>query len=49
MIGQVAIELVLEDEVCGELGQSLDIVIDNIFWPPQKLLSDSWVRLVLNC
>ena len=31
MIGQVAIELVLENEVCGELGQSLDIVIDIFF------------------
>ena len=49
MDGLVAIELVLEDEVCGELGQILDIVVDKISWPPRNLLSDSWVRLVLNC
>ena len=47
MVGLVAIELVLEDEVCGELGQILDIVVDKFSWPPQNLLSDSWVRLVL--
>ena len=49
MIGLVAIELVFEDEVCGELGQIPDIVVDKFSWPPQNLLSYSWVRLVLNC
>ena len=49
MVGLVAVELVLEDEVCGELGQILDIVVDKFSWPPHNLLSDSWVRLVLNC
>ena len=49
MVGLVAIELVLEDEVCGVLGQILDSVVDKFSWPPQNLLFDSWVRLVLNC
>ena len=49
MVGLVAIELVLEDEVCGELGQILDIDVDNYSWPPPNVLFDSWVRLVLNC
>ena len=49
MVGLVAIELVLEDEVCGELGPILDIDVDKFSWPPQNLPFDSWVRLVLNC
>ena len=49
MVCLVAIELVLEDEVCGELGQILDIDVDKFSWPPHNLLFDSWVRLVLNC
>ena len=49
MVGLVAIELVLEDEVCGELDQILDIVVDKFSWPPHNLLFDSRVRQVLNC
>ena len=43
MVGLVAIELVREDEVCGELGQILDKVVGKFSWPPHDLLS------VLNC
>ena len=49
MVGLVAFELALEDEVCGELDQILDIVVQKFSWPPDNLLHDSWVRLVLNC
>ena len=49
MVGLVASELVLEDEVRGELGQILEKVVDKFSWPPHSLLTDSWVRLVLNC
>ena len=48
-VGLVTIELVLEDEVCGELGQIVEKVVDKFSWPPYNFLSDSWVRLVLNC
>ena len=49
MVGLVAIELVLEDEVCGELGQILDMDVHKFSWPPNNLLLDSWVRSALNC
>ena len=56
MVGLVAIELVLEDDfrfACdlrrSELDQIFDIVVDKFSWPPQNLLFDSRVRLVLNC
>ena len=49
MVGLVAFELALEDEVCGELGQILDIDVHKFSWPPDKLLFDSWVRSVLIC
>ena len=49
IVGLVAIEPVLGDEVCGELDQILDIVVDKFSWPPHILLFDSRVRLVLNC
>ena len=49
MVGLVAIELVPEDSVCGELDQILGTVVDKFSWPPHSLLFDSWVRLVLNC
>ena len=49
MVGLVAIELVLEDEDCGELGQILEKDVDKFSRPPHILLFDSWVRLVLNC
>ena len=48
MVGLVAIELVLGDEVCGELDQILEKVVDKFSWPPHNLLFHSWVRLVLN-
>ena len=48
MVGLVAFELTLEDEVCGELGQILDIDVLQFSWPPDNLLLDSWVRSVLN-
>ena len=48
MVGLVAFELALEDEVCGDLGQILDIVIHKFSWPPHNPLFDSWVRSVLN-
>ena len=44
MVGLVAIEFVLEDEVCGELGQILDFGVDKFSWPPHNLLFDSWVH-----
>ena len=34
MVGLVAFELALEDEVSGELGQILDIVDHKFSWPP---------------
>ena len=40
MVGLVAIELVLEEKVCGELGQILDRVVDKFSWPPHNLLFD---------
>ena len=49
MVGLVAFELALENEVCGELGQILDIDVRNFSWPPDNVLFDSWVRSVLNC
>ena len=49
MVGLIAIELGLEDEVCGELDQILDRVVDKFSWPPHNLLSDSWFCLALNC
>ena len=49
MVCFVVIELVLEDEVCGELDQIVDGVVDKFSWPPDYLLFDSRVRLVLNC
>ena len=49
IVGLVAIELVLGDEVCGELDQILEKVVDKFSWPPHNLLFDSRVRLVLNC
>ena len=48
MVGLVANELVLEDDVCGELGQTLEKDVDKFSSPPHNLLFDSWVRLVLN-
>ena len=48
-VGLVAIEPVLEDEVCGGLDQILDKVVDKFSWPPHNLLFDSRVRLGLNC
>ena len=48
VVGLVAIELVLEDGVSGELDQILDIVVDEFSWPPHNLLFDSRVRSVLN-
>ena len=38
MVGLVTIELLLEDEVCGELGPILDIDVDKFSWPPHNLL-----------
>ena len=38
MVCLVAIELVLEEEVCGELDQILEKVVDKFSWPPQNLL-----------
>ena len=49
MVGLVAFELAVGDEVCGELDQILDIDVHNFSWPPDNLLFDSWVRSVLNC
>ena len=49
MVGLVTIELVIEDEVCGDLDQILEIVVDKFPWPPHNLLFDSRVRLVMNC
>ena len=49
MVGLVAIELVLGDDVCGELDQILEKVVDKFSWPPHDLLLHSRVRLVLNC
>ena len=49
MVGLVKIELVLEDEVCGEVGQILEIVVHKFSWPQDNLLFDSWVRWVLSC
>ena len=49
MVGLVAIELVLGDEVCGELDQILETVVDKFSWTPHTLLFDSRVRLVPNC
>ena len=49
MVGLVAFELALEDEVCGGTGQILDIDVHKFFRPPDNILFDSWVRSVLNC
>ena len=49
MVGLVAIELVLEDEVCGEIDQILDRDVDKFSLLPHHLFFDSRVRLVLNC
>ena len=48
-VGLVAIELVLEDEVCDELDQTLESVVGKFSWSPHNLLFDLTVRLVLNC
>ena len=48
MVGLVAIEFVLEDEICGVLDQILDRVVDKFSWPPHNLVFDSRVRLVLS-
>ena len=49
MVGLVAIEIVLGAEVCGELDQILDIIVDKFSWPSHNLLFHSCVRFVLNC
>ena len=49
MVGLVAFERALEDEVCGEPGQILDIDVHKFSWPLDNLPFDSWVRSVLNC
>ena len=49
MVGLVAFELALEDEVCGELGQILGKDVHKFSWPLDNLLFDSRVRSVLNC
>ena len=46
MVGLVAFELSLEDEVCGQV---LDFDVHKFCWPPDNLPFDSWVRSVLNC
>ena len=48
MVGLVAFELALGDEVCGEPGQILDIDVHKFCWLFGDLLFDSWVRSVLN-
>ena len=41
MVGLVAFELALEDEVCGERGQIIDTDVHKFSWPLDNILFDS--------